>query len=73
MKEINKTTRYLFVPFAFQDKAFISNYNMCHKGLKIYLDDTGYDDEYHNDCFYVYFDKLGHFIHPNLPCYRANP
>lgn len=57
MKEINKTTRYLFVPFAFQDKAFISNYNMCHKGLKIYLDDTGYDDEYHNDCFYVYFDK----------------
>lgn len=57
MKEINKTTRYLFVPFAFQDKTFISNYNACHKGLKIYLDDTGIDDEYCNDCFYVYFDK----------------
>lgn len=57
MTEINKTTRYLFVPFAYQDKAFISNYNACHKGLKIYLDDTGTDDKYYDDCFYVYFDS----------------
>lgn len=56
MSKINKTTRYLFIPVVFQEKPFISNYNLCHKGLSIYLDDTGTDDDYCDGCLYFYFN-----------------
>lgn len=55
---MNKTTKYLFVPFTDENSYFINNYNLCHTtgGLQIYLNDDGFKHSY-EDCLFVYFDK----------------
>lgn len=55
---MNKTTKYLFVPFAEEKKSFITYYNICYTagGLKIFLDDANYEHN-HEDCLFVYIDR----------------
>lgn len=55
---MNKTTKYLLVPFTDENSYFINNYNLCYTtgGLEIYLDDHNFKHNY-EDCLFVYFDK----------------
>lgn len=55
---MNKTTKYLFVPFTDENSYFINNYNLCHTtgGLQIYLGDDEFKHSY-EDCLFVHFDK----------------
>lgn len=54
--KMNKTTKYLFVPFAYESSSFIDNYNECHAGIDLYLDDDGYKNDYKN-CVFVHLTK----------------